>query len=99
MRHDVVVNVTPDSQLASGICEVVQQRLVEQLVAQRPVERLNRRIALRLARVDIVSFDQGRARPPQDCPARKLRPVIADDASRFAIQPRQRVQLLSNRAP
>ena len=92
MRPDVVVVVAPDSQLASGIGEAVEQLLIEQLVAQRSVERFNERILLRLARVDVVPLYPVLARSLQDCPARKLRPIIADDASRFAIEAHQRVE-------
>lgn len=85
MRPDVVVVIAPDRQLAPGIGEAVEQLLGEQLVAQRPVERFNERILLRLAQIDLVPLDPVLARPFQDRLARKLRPVIADDAGWFAI--------------
>lgn len=92
MWSDVVVVAAPDRQLAPSIGEAVEQLLVEQLVAQRPVERFDERVLLRLARIDVVPLDPVLGRPLQDRPARKLRSVIADDPGRFAIQPHQRVE-------
>ena len=85
MRPDVVVVVVPDRQLAPGVSQAVEQLLVQQLVAQRPIERFNECVLLRLARIDIVPLGPVLARPFQDRPARELGPVVADDASRFAV--------------
>lgn len=54
MRPDVVVVVAPDGQLAPGVGEAVEQLLIQELVAQRPIERFNERILLRLAGIDVV---------------------------------------------
>ncbi|QDC36220.1 DDE-type integrase/transposase/recombinase [Sphingobium fuliginis ATCC 27551] len=57
VRPDVVVVVAPDRQLASGVYQAVKQLLVQEFVAQRPVERFNEGILLRLARIDVVPPD------------------------------------------
>ena len=57
MRPDGVVIVTPERQLASGTGQAVEDFLVQQLVAQAAVERLDKRILLRLARVDVMPLN------------------------------------------
>ena len=99
MRADIVVVVAPDRQLAPGVSQAVEQLLVQQLVAQRPIERFNERVLLRLARIDVVPLDPVFAGPLQDRPAGKFGSVIADDASGFAIQAHQRVELACNSHP
>src|SRR6185436_14608081 len=93
VRPDVVVVVAPDSQLAPGVSQAVEQLFIQELVAQRPIERFNERVLLRLAGIDIVPLDLVLAGPLQDRPTGELGSVVADDASRFAVKPHQRVQL------
>ena len=50
MRSDVVVIVSPESQLAASIIQGVEDLLVEQLVAQTAVEAFDEGILLRFAR-------------------------------------------------
>ena len=52
----------------------------------------NEGILLRLARIDVVPLDPVLAGRPQDRPAGELGPIVADDASRFAIEAHQRVE-------
>jgi hypothetical protein len=58
-----------------------------------PFERFNEGILLRLAGIDVVPLDPDLSGPLQDRPAGELAPVVADDASRFAKEAHQRVQL------
>lgn len=83
MRPDVVVVVAPDGQLAPGVGEAVEQLLIQELVAQRPIERFNERILLRLAGIDVVPLDPVFAGPPQDCLAGELGPVAHWEAALF----------------
>lgn len=56
MGPDIVVGVTPDGQIAPGVSKVVEQLLIEQLVAQRPVERFDERVLLRLGGVGAAIY-------------------------------------------
>lgn len=82
---------TPDA-LAPGVSPAVEQFLVQELVAQRPIERFNECILLRLTGITVVPLDPVFAGPHQDRPAGELGPVIADDASRFAIESPPRIE-------
>lgn len=57
MRPDVVVVVAPDRQLAPGVSQAVEQFLIQEFVAQRPIERFNERILLGLAGIDVMPLD------------------------------------------
>ena len=93
MRPDVVVVVAPRRQLAPGISQAVEQFLIEEFIAQAAVERFDKRVLLRLARVDVVPLDLVLTRPPQDRLAGELGTVVTDDARRLAVEPHQRVEL------
>ena len=54
MRPDVVVVVSPSGQLAPGVGQAVEQLLVQELVPQTAVERLDEAVLLRLSGVDVM---------------------------------------------
>lgn len=93
MGPDFVVTVAPDGQLPAGIGQAVEQFLVEQFIAQRAVEGLDEPILPALARVDVMPLDLVLASPFRNRPTGELGAVIADNASRFAIEPHQRIKL------
>ena len=69
MRPDIVVVVAPNGQLAPGLSQAVEQLFIQELVAQRPVERFDERVLLRLAGIDVVPLDPVFAGSLQDRPA------------------------------
>lgn len=79
MRTGVVVVGAPPTEQHARLGERGEQRLVQELVAQAPVERLDERILDRLSRRDIVPFHPGLVCPAQDRGAGELRSVVADD--------------------
>ena len=92
MRPDIVVVVTPESELATGIGQAVKDLFVEAFVAQAAVEALDKAILLRLAGINVVPLDTIFGCPFQDGLAGKLGPIVTDDASRFSIDPDQGVE-------
>ena len=66
MLSDVVVIVSPESQLPPRIIQTVEDLLVEQLVAQAAVEAFDEGILLRFARIDIIPINIVIAGPLQD---------------------------------
>ena len=76
-----------------GLCERRKDMLVEALVAQLSIERLNKRILNRFARRNIVPLDARLFDPPQHSSARQLGSVIRDDHQWSAMQIAEAVQL------
>jgi hypothetical protein len=72
MRPDGVVVVPPEGQLPAGICQAVEDLLVEAFVAQAAVEAFDEGVLLRLSGIDVVPLDTVFLRPFQDCLAREL---------------------------
>jgi len=66
MRPDVVVVVAPKGQRSTGICQAVEDLLVQAFVAQAAVEALNEGVLLRLAGGDVMPLDAIILRPFQD---------------------------------
>lgn len=91
MRPEVIV-IAPDRLFAPGVREAGTQLAVQEHGVLHPIERSKERILLRLAGVDIGSRATSLARPFLDCPAGEGAAIVADDASGFAIAPRQRVE-------
>ena len=89
----MVVVVSPEGQLPASVCQAVEDLLVETFIAQAAVEGLDIAVLLRLAWIDVVPFYAVVVRPLQDRLAGELGPVVTDDASRFAIDAKQGVQL------
>ena len=57
MRFDVDVVVSPDGQLATGVISRVEDLLIQQLVSQAAVERLNECILLWLAGIELMPIN------------------------------------------
>jgi hypothetical protein len=93
VRPDGVVVISPKGQLSSRIIEVFEYLLIQELVAQTAVERLDEGILLRIPRVDVMPRHIVLVGPSQDGPACELRPVLTDDATWFSVDPHRRVQL------
>src|SRR5438270_8964067 len=71
-----------------------EQRLVQQLVTQTPIEAFHECILLRLSRCDVMPFNPGQLRPAQDGYACELGPVVADNHRRG---PRRAITASSSR--
>jgi hypothetical protein len=72
MRPDGFVVVSPESQRSTGVCQAVEDLLVQALLAQAAVEAFNESVLLRLSGIDVMSLDTVFLRPFQDCLAREL---------------------------
>jgi hypothetical protein len=57
MGPDVVVVVSPERQLSSGIAWAVKHLLIQALIALTTVQRTDDGILLRLARIDVLFLD------------------------------------------
>ena len=57
MRPDGVVIVSPERKFAVGIVECIEHLLLQQLVAQAAVERLDKGILMRLSWINVVPRD------------------------------------------
>ena len=66
MRPDVVVVISPQGQLPTGIGQAAEDFLVQAFVAQAAIEGLDVAILLRLARINVVPFDTVLVGPLQD---------------------------------
>jgi len=84
MRSDVIVIVSPKGQFAAGIVYRVEDLLVEQLVTQAAVKRLDEPILLRFSWINVMPVNVVIARPFQDRATGELRPVVTDNANRLA---------------
>lgn len=89
MRPDGVVIVAPERQLPAGVVQGIEDLLVQKLVAQAAVERLDEGVLLWLAWIDVVPRDGVLIGPPQDGSTGELGPVVADDAGGFPVDPDQ----------
>jgi len=72
---DGVVVVAPEGQLPSRIVQSVEDLLVQQLIAQATIERLDEDVLLRLARVDVMPWNGVLVGPSQNGPTGELGPV------------------------
>src|SRR5690606_20365447 len=99
MRPDVVVVVAPQGQLSAGIGQAVEDLLVQAFVAQAAIEGLDVAVLLRLAGIDVMPFDAVLVGPLQDRLAGELGSVVADEASRFAVDANQGVKFSRHSGP
>ena len=65
MRAVVIVVVLPERDLVPGLAERREQRLVQELVSQSPVEALDEPVLHGLAGSDVVPVDPGALTPRQ----------------------------------
>ena len=72
---DRIVVVAPEGQLTPRIFQGVEYFLVQELVAQAPVESLDEGVLLGLAGIDVVPGDLGLIGLFQDSPTGELCPV------------------------
>lgn len=79
MGSDGVVVGQPQCQGLAGMNERDEQGLVQQLIAQTPIEALDKGILLRLAWRDVVPLDPLLLRPAQDRHAGELGTIVGDD--------------------
>jgi hypothetical protein len=82
VRPDLVVIAPPALEQASGVSEVVEDLLVQQLVPQPADEALDEGVLLGLARRDVVPVEAGAVGPRQDGARGELRAIVADDRRR-----------------
>ncbi len=85
MRPDVVVVVAPKGQRSARFAQAFKNLLVQALISQTAVERLDEAILLRLTGVDVMPIDVVIARPFQDGFAGKLSAVVTDYTSGLAV--------------
>ena len=88
----VVVVVAPEREFAPSGIDAVQHVLVQHLIAQAAVERLDEGVLLRLARIDVVPFGIAVVRPFQDSAAGELRRGVTDNAGALSIDPNESIQ-------
>ena len=72
MRSSVVVIGTPATEQHASLGERGEQRLVQEIVAQTPIERLDEGVLDRLSQRDVVPLDPGLVGPTQDRVAGEL---------------------------
>ena len=99
MRADGVVVVAPDGELPPSISEARKDFLVQQLVAQTPVEAFDEGVLGRLAGRDVVPGDAALVLPFEDGVTGQLAAVVADDRRGLAVQPDQGIELAHDAAP
>ena len=93
MRSDVVVVAPPFLESHAHLHQGGEQRLVQKLVAQPPVEAFDEAVLHGLSRRDVVPFDLGVCRPGQDRVARQFGAVVADDRLGFAAPGNDEIEL------
>jgi hypothetical protein len=79
--------------------QAAEHRLVQQLVAQAPVEALPEAVLHRLARRDVVPGDAAFLLPAQDRHRGQLGAIVAHHHGRPAALSDQPIQLASNAMP
>ena len=79
MRPDVVVVVSPECQLTTGVIQRIEDLLIQQFVAHAAVEAFNEAILHRLARRDVVPVDLAVLLPFQDGVESQLRPITPSE--------------------
>lgn len=62
-----------------GLGQRREQRVIESLVPEAPIETFDEGILHRLAWRDVMPFDAGLLAPPRDCHRGQLRAVVGDD--------------------
>ncbi len=92
----VIVIVSPSFDQPSSVTERAEQSLVQQFVAQAPVEALDEAVLHRLARRDVVLGDARFLLPAQDGRRHELRVVVADHHCGPTALSDQGVQLTSD---
>ena len=95
----MVVVVASQGQLAAGISRAVDDFFVQAFIPQAGVEGLDVTILLRLAGIDVMLLDLVVIRPFQDGLAGELGAVVGDHASRFAVDPDQRIEFPRHSGP
>jgi len=73
---DVVVVIAPQGQFSAGVIQCIEEFLVQELVAQAAIERLDEGILLGLAWVDVMPIDVIVVRPFEDGPTGGECPVF-----------------------
>ena len=69
------------------MAKAVEDLLVEKLIPQSAIERLDEGVLGRLARLNVVPGDPLIALPTEDHAAGQLRAINADDRLRLSIEP------------
>jgi hypothetical protein len=99
MRPDVVVIEPPALEQLSGVGEVLEYLLVQELVAKPADEALDESVLLRLARHDVVPVEAGAVGPRQDSARGQLRTIIADDRRRRTMPGNEPIELARHAYP
>ena len=86
MRALGIVAVDPVGDRFTGMAEVYEQGLVQELVAHPAVERLTIAVLHGLARGDVMPVHLHLLGPGQDGVRGELGPIIADDDPRLAMK-------------
>ena len=73
-----------------------EQRLVEQLITQPPIEALDKGVLNRLSGVDVMPIDPGLLGPAKNGVAGQLGAVVADDSLRSTAPCDQKIELAGN---
>ena len=79
MRPDVVVVVSPECQLTTGVIQRTEDFLIQQLVAQAAIEAFYEAILLGFAGVGVMPIIVVITGPFQDRPACELGPITPSE--------------------
>lgn len=74
----------------------VKDLLIQQLIPQSPIERLDEGFLCRFARLDVVPGDTPIALLTEDRTTGQLRAVTADDRLRLSIEPDHRIEFAAH---
>ena len=66
MRSDVVVVISPQTELSPSVSEAPEHLLVQAFIAQPAVEAFHEAILHRLSRGDVMPFDPALGAPAED---------------------------------
>jgi hypothetical protein len=95
----VVVIEAPALEPMSGVGEVLEDLLVQELVAPPADEALDEGVLLRLAGHDVAPVDAGAVGPRQDGARGELRTIVADDRRRRTTPGNEPVELARDAGP
>ena len=80
MRSDMVIILSPDSQLNPSMAHTGEQGLIQTFISKSAVKAFDKSILCRLSRCDVMPVNTPILRPVQNCHTGKLCAVVADNS-------------------